>query len=584
MSIIDSIQDRITGAYVGITEGAHKMFQAFEAKEESTVRTKEGLADLELALEDVSWRDLTAPYGSWNFNRLALRRIMALSRMMYLMNPLIKRAVTVQELYVWGSGVRIKADNPAVNQVLDDFFKDPKNQKVIGASWNEREQDQRIEGNTFFVFYLNKANGTSRVRLLPVDQVDDIVFNPDDAKEPWFYVRSMISTTGEPVTDNTQAKRMLFPDIDYEPVAKPAVFQARPGSGYEAFNGVPIMWNTRVLHVKTGGISQMRFGLPELFSALNWATAYKKMLENFATKEQAFARLAMKMTGLPGKKGIAASKDKLGTGINQSRILDNNPPANTASWLLSSGNVDVSAIKTSGMQTSPDTARPLRSMVAAGSDTPEHFFGDSDIGNFATSSTLDRPTELKMVARQRMWMQVICKMCDKLMEWSALAPQGKLRDAGFKATRSRDPFDALSTVIITPPAAASLQYLVEFPNILERDVTDRVRSLVMAATLGGRPAEGIFTDRKVLFRLLLQALAVPNAEDVVEDLYPESVTQGFADPADKMDDEHLIALGRKELGDAALDQADAAKTKAAQPTLVPKAKPSGSPAAGASNR
>ncbi len=586
MKVLDTIRDRMTGALAGAQVGAQGINAAMEAVEEQEVRSKESLADLELALEDVSWRDLMAPFGSWNFSRMALRKLTALSRVMYLVNPLIRRAVTVQELYVWGSSCTIKADDATVNEVLEDFFCDPKNQTVIGNSWDEREREQRIDGNQFFVFYLNKVNGASRVRLLPFDQVDDIIYNPDDSKDPWFYRRSQMSATRmdgaapDPMVPESDA--MLFPDIGYNPKVKPTIHEE---------TGLPIKWNTRILHVKTGGLSNMRFGIPELYSALSWATAYKKMLENFATKEQAFARLAMKMSGLSGKKGIAASKSKLGTGITNSQLLDNNPPENTASWMLMSGNADVSAIKTSGMQTSPDTAHPLRSMVASGTDTPEHFFGDSDIGNFATSSTLDRPTELKMVARQKFWMNIILTICNYLIEWSAKAPQGKLREANFKATTVRGLFDGEQLVIITPPKGKNLNITVEFPSILERDVTDRVRAVVQAATLGGSPAEGIIPDRRLLFKLLMVALGEKNAQMLVDEFYPVPVQQGFIDPADKMKNETLIAQGRKELGDAALKQADAAKIKAEnppEPAPAPsnpkKPKPSGSPKAGVSNQ
>ncbi len=588
MRIFETIRDKVVGAIAGAQAGAETMTLAMEAAEEKDVRAKEGLADLELALEDVSWRDLTAPFGSWNFNRIALRRIAAMSRIMYLVNPLIRRAVTVQELYVWGSGCTIKGDSDEVDEILKDFFEDPKNQAVIGQSWDEREREQRIDGNTFFVFYINKVNGTARVRLLPFDQVDEIIYNPDDAKEPWFYVRSMVSGTtidGEYAEQTDGSGRMLFPAIGYNPKVKPPTFISDG-----PFRGLPIKWQTRVLHLKTGGLSQMRFGIPELYSSLNWATAYKKMLENFATKEQAFARLAMKMSGLPGKKGIAAAKSKMGTAINTGQLLDTNPPNNTGAWMMTSGNVDVSAIKTSGMQTSPDTARPLRSMVAAGSDTPEHFFGDSDVGNFATSSTLDRPTELKMVARQRMWMYVILEMCQFLIQLSANAPQGKLRDAGFKAKTVRDAFDGTQLVIITAPKGKVTTVSITFPSILERDVTDRVRAVVQAATLGGSSAEGIIPDRRYLFKLLVIALGEKDADKIVNEMYPEPVKQGFIDPKDKMANETLIAKGRKELGDAAVEQADAAKLKAQQPEPQPaspapgKPKPSGSPKAGVSNK
>lgn len=531
------------------------------------MKAEEGISELQIDEDSRQWIEMASGSSTWNFNRGTLRKIVARSRIMYLINPLIKRAVTVQELYVWGSGAEIKAADETVQAVLDDYFKAPKNQTVIGQSWEVREREQRIDGNTFFVIFRNKLNGAARVRLLPFDQIIDIVYNPEDSTEPWFYCRQSAVPSGPIFGPVVDVPPTWYPDADYDPFDKPG----------RAPDGSIIDWNTAVIHVKTGGLSQMTFGLPELYSVFQWATQYKKILENFATVIQAYARIAMKMTGLAGKSGVAAAKSKLNTSMTPGNTRDTNPPNNTGGWGLYSGNVDISPVKTANSTTGPDEARALRSMVASGSDTPEHFFGDSDVGNFATSSTLDRPTELKMVARQKMWGGVILRMCDLLIRWSAVAPKGKLRQAGYRVALERDGFDGTRAVTVTPPTDGSVHVEVKFPSILTRDVTDRVRSVVQAATLGGSPAEGIIPNRKMVCKLLLQALGEEQADYYTNLMYPEDVLQGFADPADKMTDEHLIAQGRKELGDAALTAADASMVTAKKPApkLAGRAGPAG---------
>lgn len=533
MGLYQTLRDRFTGALVGASMGAESLSRVSESVEETMVRAAEAsLADIELAVDDAGWRDMQSPYGRWNFSRQFIRKACALARVMYIINPLIKRAVTVQELYVWGLGVTIKATNPVVEGVLQAFFADPKNQRVIGETWAERERDQRIDGNTFFCFHLNRKNGTARVRMIPVDEVEDIVCNPEDAQEPWFYRRVPIMTGERGVEPIPNGKAVYYPDIDYNPAQRQVLV-----------NNIPVEWNARVIHVKTGGLSTMRFGLPELYSALNWATAYKRILENFASILQAYARVAMKIAGLPGAKGVAAAKSKLNTGLSsmQAGRGDTNPPTNVASWMVQSGNVDIAPIKTANSTTGPDEARALRSMVAAGSDTPEHFFGDSDVGNFATSTTLDRPTELKMIARQTMWRNVILDMCRNLIIWSAKAPHGTLRQAGYAYSQERDKFDNTLIPTVVPPPDVDMHIEVAFPNILQREVTDRVRALVMAATLGGRPAEGLFPDRAYLFKLMVEALGEKDADYQMRLYYPEPVTQGFVDPAKKLAIDEKVA-------------------------------------------
>jgi hypothetical protein len=300
-----------------------------------------------------------------------------------------------------------------------------------------------------------------------------------------------------------------------------------------------------------------------LFSALPWATAYKKILENFATILAAHARFAMQITGLGGKKGIAATKTKLNTAMSNADYSDNNPPPNTAAWAFFSGSGKMQPVKTAGSTTAPDEARELQLMVAAGTDMPIHFFGDSDIGNYATSSTLDRPTELKMIARQKMWADVIFRICEKLKEWSAVAPQGVLNKAGYGAGKDFDYFDGTKTVTVTPPEGKTVTQTIKFHNILERSVVDRVRAAVQAITLGGSPAEGIFPERSYAYKMLLVALDVEEeeADKIVKQHYKKEIYQSFLDPKDKAENERLTAQGRADLGTAAIDQAKAAAEK-----------------------
>jgi len=562
MNSLRKVTDVFTGMIAGAGLGGEALRETIQEMDtlhnnlelaRQQVKEQANLAQIELGLEDREWVDLQNSAGTWDFKRDAVKEAVALSRVMYLINPLIHRAVTLQELYVWGSGVNIEAEDKVADGVLESFFKDVKNQRVVGDSWPEREREQRIDGNTFLVFFRNKSTGAARVRLLPLDDVADIIYNPDDCKEPWYYLtREKTDDKG----NKTPAK--MYPDIDYRPSSQPKTYQ-----------GKPVQWDNPVLHIYTGGLSTMRFGLPELYSAFAWARSYKRFLENFAKIIEAYGRMAMKVSNLSGKKGVAAAKSKLHTNITSGSMKDTNPPPQTASWMMLQGGVDVAPIKTAGSTTAPDEARALRCMVAAGADMPEHFFGDSDVGNFATSTTLDRPTELKMIQRQAMWATVIMRICNKLMEWSAQAPKGVLRQAGYKLETVRDSFDDSRTVIITPPANGSIKVTVKFPSIVTRDVTDRVRAVVMATTLGGHSAEGIIPDRKLVFRLLMEALGEKEAQFLMDKYYPDAVIQGFIDPAEIAKNDRMEAEGKVNLGKAALKQADNSEIMAKKPAPTP---------------
>jgi hypothetical protein len=563
MNIASRIADRLTGAAAGYKSGGESIQKYIETKEalEARVdiletRATEASLDTEVALqsEDKEWIQLNSTFNATSgITKDSVNKAAQLARIMYILNPLVKRAVTVQELYVWGSGCTIKATDDVVNEMLHDFFTDPKNQAVIGESWAKRDREQTITGNTFFVFYRNKSNGAARVRTFPLEQITDIICNPEDKEEPWFYLRCY--------WDSEQVEvKVLYPDINFSGTRRPAGMPSHVA-------GVRIDWSASILHLKSGGLSDMKFGMPEHYCVLPWAKAYKRFLENFATVSSAYARIAMKLTGNKTPANTAATKRAMQTTITAGAARETNPPPGVGSWTALSGNVDLSAVKTAGYTTGPDEARALRSMVAAGTDTPEHFFGDSDIGNFATSSTLDRPTELKMVARQNMWKYLILTICRFLIIWSAKAPKGALKQAGFSIATRPNSFGGEEDVTVThSDPDRTLHTTCTFPTILERDVVDRVRAVVQAATLGGSPAEGIIPDRALLFQMLLTALGEKDAENLTNKYYPNPVTQGFIDPADKMANEQMDAQGKADLGKAAVLSAQAKKTLSEKPT------------------
>ncbi len=511
-------------------------------------KVQENLADLEIALDDVGWREMhNLANNAWNWKRPSLKKMMDLSRRMYLKNPLMRRSVNVMGLYVWAQGVKIKADDPLVQEVMNDFFDHPKNMAVLTSvpAWEARDNEQSITGNTFLALWYSEETGGCRVRVLPVDQIDWIVTDPEDSKCPWYYKRVW--------SDGDGIKTKYYPDINYNPDEKPDTLS----------DGNPVQWDAPVYHLKTGGLADMLFGMPELYSVFDWLISYRGLLENWATIIKAYSRMAMKLTGLAGKKGIAAAKNKMNTAITQGNLRDTNAPNNTAGWMAMSGGADISAIKTAGATTSAEEGRPLKLMIAAGAGLPETFYGDSDVGNQATSTTLDRPTELKMVARQKMWMTVIQAIVDFLMLKSAQAKSGKLNKAGWTVVTTEDVFDGETILRIKEPDAIKPFVEITFPNILERNVTDRVRAVVAATTLGGSPAEGIIPDRRFVAQLLLEALGDEDVEHHLSLLYPDGEErQGYVDPREKLKIDQDEVAAKQDLSDAALDQAAVAKQQA----------------------
>ena len=78
----------------------------------------ERIAELELAIEDSGWQRILGGEEDFEFSPGGLKRIIRLSRLYALKNPVIKRPVQLQAVYVFGQGISIHSSEPEVEKVV----------------------------------------------------------------------------------------------------------------------------------------------------------------------------------------------------------------------------------------------------------------------------------------------------------------------------------------------------------------------------------------------------------------------------------------------------------------------------------
>jgi hypothetical protein len=472
MNLLESIRSYFPGK----SSEVRSLSEQLEVTRNNFDLLKESIASLELGLEDIGWLRLLAE-SDREFSRAGLTEIIRRSRYMFLKNPLINRAVTIQSYYVWGQGVTIKCEDETEQAAIDAFMDDPKNRAELTCHQTRtmKEQTLQVTGNLFFVFFPDTRTGAVRVRSIPVDEIQDIVCNPEDSKDPWFYRRvwSQATTAG----GSPGAMSGYYPDL----MADPAKI-----AGVSLPNGK--MLEYPVYHVKVGGLDDMRFGVPETYQALDWAKAYKDTLEDDATRSRALAKFAWNMSTKGGSKGIAAAKTKLGT-TQTTSVYETNPPPLVGSTFIGQEGVTMDPVKIAGAMPVSDHARPMKLMVCAAVGLPETFLGDVSVGTLATAKSLDRPTELKFTDRQELWKSILQTILGYVVRVK---------------TNSKE----VSKINVS------------FPPILEHDIDATVSSWVKAATLDGKQSAGT-VDKDTLSRALLTALGAQNIDEIMEKVVAE---------------------------------------------------------------
>lgn len=471
------------------------------------VNLKERFWELELALEDRGWKHQLA-ISQTEFSRYGLQQIILICRLYFIKNPLVKRGVKVCAAYVFGRGFDIMSDDEAANEVIQAFL--TANAKELGHSGLvEKEESLHTDGNQFFIFFTDKSSGETKIRTIDATEIQDIITNPDDQGEPWYFKRTWMQSNFDD-TGIHQNKQMT------------AWYPALGATIEQTFSTIAsdlVMEETPILHVKGGGIPKWHFGCPDVYTAIDWSRAYQRFLEDWCTLNRALARFAWNVETKGGAQAIQQFSKVLSTTLgNSGTSIETNPtPVVGSAFITGEGN-KLSPIDTGSKQGNPEQGRRMLLMVAAAFGIPETFFGDASTGSLATAKSLDRPTELKFMERQQQWRETLTTICQFVLDRSVKAPSGQLK--------------------IAAPEKDKPKITVTFPAILEHDVGEMVSAIINATTLGGFQPAGT-VDFKVACIKLMNEIGIENPEELFEVMYPSyepKIGDGTAQAATTVDD------------------------------------------------
>lgn len=446
---------------------------------------QEDLGRLQLALEDVGWTKMAA-WGEKEFTRDGLRTSCRLNRVMAAANPLIKRGLGVRYAYIFGGGFEIKAKDETVNEVVKRTLEDKGNQRAVFGkqACETNERTFGTDGNLFFACFANPRTGHVQFRTVPFDQIEDIFYNPEDRSEPWFYLRTYIERKlqADGTTVDEEIK-VYHPDIDYQPQRR-----------FRRIGDIRVDWNAPIIHKKVNAQEGWRFGLGDAYAAIPWARTYRDFLADWAVLIKALSQFAFRVSG-----GNEAKADKLrqqvarataqGAPVGQTAVMDEM--------------TSMEAIPKTGATIDAESGRPIATMVAAALGVPvTMLLGDpGQTGARAVAETLDIPTVNEMNGRRNVWDQIFMTMMEYAISWAIRAPQGGLTGSVVRNTWSDDleiTSDKDTTVEVTWASLKDASTASKIQAIVNADATNKLPPLIT-------------------LKLMLEALEVPNVEDIVNE-------------------------------------------------------------------
>jgi len=456
----------------------------------------ESLADLELALEDRGWLALTMQ-AAQDFTREGKRRAGSLARILAIQNPLIKRGLAIRNGYIWGEGVQISAEDPEVNNVIQAFLDDNIGSMSGSQAREEAERSLGTDGDIFRALPTSPLTGRVRVRTIDPDEIQDIICNPEDRDETWFYLRTYTENVAglryAGITRSTSRTRsVLYPALGFTPSAR-----------VKQIDGIDVEWDTPVQHIAVNRTGGRGFGVGDAYAAIFWARAYKEFLEDWAKLTKSLSRYAWRITsGTKGKAAKAAEEARRSASVVTP--AGTNPVGATA---VAAGST-LEAIPKTGATIDADSGKPLAGMVAAALGVPVTMLlaDPGQTGARAVAETLDEPTANEMRLRRSLHEAKDREVLNYVIDQAVKAPRGPLRGTITKDEYGRE--------VITLSSAGDRSIDFDWPSLSKVDIDVLVNAIV--------EADG--TDKVpplTIARLLLSALGVKEVDEALADMTDE---------------------------------------------------------------
>ena len=496
--------------FLGLEESATvtEALAAKAAAENQVEVLAESMVDLELALEDRGWQRLTTA-GDREFSREGLQRAANTARVMAVANPLIKRGLGVRQSYVWGSGVQIQARSTGdegtqdVNAVVQAFLDDPGNRASFTGDQAHEENERALgtDGNVHVALFTNPRTGFVQVRAVPFNEIQDVILNPEDRDDPWYYKR--VWTQTEITLDgrtNTVEKTVYHPALTFTGTAR-----------HKVIDGHKVEWDAPILQVSVNRLDGWKFGIGDAYAALSWARMYRDFLGDWATLVKALSQFAWKATS-----GSGAKSQKLRAALQRTTapvVGNENTVGGTA---VLGPDVNLEAIPKTGATIDSESGRPLAAMVAAALGIPVTMLlaDPGQTGARAVAETLDKPTANEMNMRRALWAEAYRAILGYVIKKSVIAPQGPLR-----GTIVRDPYTGREVLTLAGDTDPTIE--IVFPPIEDTDPAVIVKAIVEAEGTKLLPPVEVV-------KLLLAALGVEDVDEIVDDLTDDE--GNFLDP------------------------------------------------------
>ncbi|HLF28212.1 MAG TPA: hypothetical protein VJG32_17925 [Anaerolineae bacterium] len=421
-------------------------------------------------------------------------------------DPLMHRAVQLIKDYTFGRGVTWKAKEPRVSAVLSRFWKD-KNNRIIAKAVGQWELAERIQlaGEVFPIFFVNTFTGHVKVRVVPPEEITDIITDPEDKDTTLYYQRTWVKQAFRWETktwSGGRTRRDFIPDWDN---------RAGEYSTGARRQGTLVYMH----HIKIN--SHGSRGDPLYYNALPWIKAYKGFMEDRATLTLAAATYAFKQRIKGSKAAVARLRQQwldISTRYGETGSTTGKERREGAQTIIENENVSLEQFNFDTRSGNAYTdGRMLRQQVAAGTGiTEQNLTGDPSVANLASATQMEGPMLKMFESWQQLWKDeysdIFEFVIDMAVEYGDLPPDvDRTVEVNFPPIVIKD----LPTIINAVAQLISAQSMAQIEYI----TPERLAGYILEA-FGETDVDQALTDLKQIWaaRAAIQSdLTLPDDMD-----------------------------------------------------------------------
>lgn len=335
--------------------------------------------------EDPTFRRISATTSRRDLNPAMHLRMQQVCFYLFMTTPFGKRLVRVMVDYILGEGFKAKAADPAVQEVIDDF-------------WSANDMDEMLDswGVETLVFgelcppvAVNDVDGSVKLAYVDPMEIEYVEFGlmqtavSQEIGSPQ-YIR-LVKRAGE-----IEGRRLKIIQPEEDPTS--------PNFG--SLQGDCFYWAINKTKAASRGIS-------ELFALADWIDVFDNMIFDFADRVRLLNSFVWHYTA---KGADPAAVAKLRDQVMKS------PPRQ--------GGIEVTNDQITIEARTPDlkgadmsqAARTVKLHMMGGAGLPAWFFADPVDANRATAEEMSGPTGKMLTSRQNVFKRIVTRLLDFVIQ------------------------------------------------------------------------------------------------------------------------------------------------------------------------